>query len=97
MGVVKEYSRKPNSKLELPFSGFVTNISTLGTITEISCTYPRSLCGIYPYKCKQMKSKMEVAFTHTDTDNRTIVSYTKQIPVHVGCSCVNRSSFDFHV
>ena len=61
-----------------------------GSITEIFCKYPSSDCGIQSYRCKQMKSKLEVAFTNTSSSGEISVTSTRSLTVHVGCSCVHR-------
>ena len=61
-----------------------------GSITEIFCKYPSSDCGIQSYRCKQMKSKLEVAFTNTSSTGEISVTSTRSLTVHVGCSCVHR-------
>ena len=72
---------------------WINNI--LETITEVLCLKIGSKCGGSEfYTCKQMKSKMLVAFTEPVLSGDTYdwrVRSVRNVTVNMGCSCVYRA------
>lgn len=64
------------------------------TITEILCRSPNSDCGGNSnYECRQIKTKMVVAYTGTlEVGGPLTVLKSRNTTVSIGCSCVMKQS-----
>ena len=60
-------------------------------LTEITCLTPGKKCGKTIFRCQQMKTKVQVAYTEVENagavKNMKIGS-TSNVTLHSGCSCV---------
>ena len=66
------------------------------TITEIFCQNPSEDCGGYRFKCRQMKTAMQVMYLEGVTETKPggllalAPASIRNLTVRIGCSCAAR-------